>query len=174
MKRIILTVCKGNIHRSVIAAICIEKLLREQELQEMIGVRSRGLQGSFGTTPPRAPSLREYPVEWELTRPGLEAFGLEIPLIQPSTPITKGDVESATLVLAMDESVLQTLLSNFEEEVPELRSKMILFAELGGKSAGVPDLAGKNDPDMFNEVTTMIYSTAKENLDELLRLVNRL
>lgn len=173
MKKIILTVCKGNIHRSVIAAACIEKLLKEQGLQEMINVQSRGLQGSFGTDLPRHLNLREYPAEWELARPGLEALGVEVPISQTATPIIKSDVENATLVLAMDELVLQTLLSSFGEEVPELRSRMILFAELGGESVDVPDLAGVSDPAMFNETTKMIYSTVNENLNELLRLVSR-
>lgn len=171
-EKIVLTVCKGNIHRSVIAAACIEKLLRARDIQATITVRSRGLQGSFGIPPPRASNLREYPEEWALTRPGLESLGIEIPVNQKATPITKSDVESATLILAMDSAVMQTLLDHFSEEVPELRSKMILFSELGKTSADVPDPGGKKDPALFEEVVTTIYSTVEENLNELLRRVD--
>src|SRR3989344_5563627 len=173
MKKIILTVCKGNIHRSVIAAACIDKLLRIQKIQSAIEVRSRGLLGSFGTAPPRAPSIREYPAEWALTRPGLEALGIEIPIHQTATPITRADVESASLILALDRSVMQTLLNHFDDEVPDLHSKMMLFMQLGGVSADVPEPDGKRDPAIFNEVITIIHSTTEGSLSELLRLVNR-
>lgn len=171
IEKIVLTVCKGNIHRSVIAAACIDKLLQERGLHSAIGVQSRGLQGSFGTTPPRFPSIRDYPDEWELTRPGLEHLGIEIPTDQTATSITKADVENADLILALDKAVMQTLLDHFGDEISSLQSKMMLFMELGGVSADVPDCGGKKDPVMFQEVASMIYLTVEENLNELLRRI---
>jgi protein-tyrosine-phosphatase len=173
VEKIVLTVCKGNIHRSVIAAACIEKLLRERNPEALIGVQSRGLQGSFGTAPPRFVSIREYSDVWAMTRPGLDPLGIEIPANQAATPIRNKDVENAILILAMDRSVRQALINHFGNVVPELQSKLMLFMELAGKSSDVPDPVGEKDPVVFQDVANMIYSTVDEHLNELIRLVNR-
>ncbi len=52
MKKLIMTVCKGNIHRSVIAALCVKKTIKELGLESEYEIMSRGLQGSAGTDLP--------------------------------------------------------------------------------------------------------------------------
>ncbi len=171
-QKIVLTVCKGNIHRSVIAAASITKLLEERSLGGSIAVRSRGLQGAFGFAPPRRPSIRDYPEEWALTQPGIESLGIVIPDDQTATPITINDVAEAHLILAMDAMVRDAVLEGFRDEMPLLSEKTMLFMELGGVSEDVPDLDGKRSLKLFDRVTEVIYRTAEANFSTLVRLVS--
>src|SRR3989344_2190019 len=106
MKKLILTVCNGNIHRSVIAAACIDRKIRDQGLTTRYEVLSRVLQGTQGTKPPLHKNLRDYPMEWPLTEPSLRELGIEIAEGQAATPITRAIAERASVILAMDQLVL--------------------------------------------------------------------
>ncbi len=166
MKKLILTVCKGNIHRSVIAALCIEKVLKTLYLESEYDVMSRGLQGSAGTDIPRFSNLKFYPTEWSLTEPVLEEIGIEIPLSQIATPVTKGIVSNASLILAMDQMVLLSLINQF----PNFGFKMRLFQELAGSVDDIIDCAGKTDPEVHRNVILTINSIAQNHIANILKL----
>lgn len=171
MEKIILTVCKGNIHRSVIAAACINRVLIRRGMSKTFRVISRGLQGSFGTAPPRRPSILDYPEEWALTAPALHERNIEIPMNQTATPVSLSDVEGASVILAMDKYVLDEKPESLMNQFPDHRLRMFLFMELAGLSVDVPDCAGKRDLSAFSSVTEMIYSTVENNFDVLLKRI---
>ena len=103
MVRLILVVCHGNIHRSVVAEIYIRKNLRELGLEEKFRVASRGLQGSCQTAMPKFPNLRQYSLEWGNAEPSLRDLEIEIPETQIATPIDESVASEASLILAMDQ-----------------------------------------------------------------------
>src|SRR3989344_5878715 len=78
MSHLILTVCKGNIHRSVLAEACISKYLQELGLEGSFKVASRGLQGTCGTAMPKFPNMRCYSLEYGYTEPILQELEIEM------------------------------------------------------------------------------------------------
>ena len=106
MTRLILVVCRGNIHRSVVAESCIRKNLQELGLEDKFQVTSCGLKGSCQTAMQKFPNMRYYPLEWGHTQPILRDLGIEIPETQIATPVDKGIVQQSSLILAMDQQVL--------------------------------------------------------------------
>ncbi len=171
MKKLILTVCEGNIHRSVIVALCIEKALKGLCLESKYEITSRGLQGSAGTSMPRFPNLKSYPTEWLLTAPVLEEIGIEIPLSQIATPVTKDIVGNASLILAMDRMVLCGLPHSLVNQFPNFGFKMRLFRELAGNIDDITDCAGKTDPKIYRDVILTINSVVQNHVANILKLV---
>src|SRR3989338_7334523 len=74
--KLILVVCNGNVHRSVVAQLCITRELQRRSIDGIACV-SRGLQGTAGTALPQGRNLRDYPREWSLTKPVLDRLGIE-------------------------------------------------------------------------------------------------
>lgn len=170
MKKLILTVCKGNIHRSVIAALCIENALKKLGLGSEYEIISRGLQGSAGTDMPRFPNIMSYPNEWSLTKPTLEEIGIEIPLSQKATPITEDIISRASLILAMDQSVLYTSPNSLIKQFPNFGFKMRLFQELTGKADDITDCEGRKDVETFRNIALAINSVAQNHIAYLIEL----
>jgi protein-tyrosine-phosphatase len=171
MKKLILVVCKGNIHRSVIAALCIEKMLKRLGRESEYETMSRGLQGSDGTEPPRFSNLRAYATEWLLTAPILEEIGIEIPLSQVATFVTEGVANDASLILAMDQGVLCGLPHGLINQFPHFGFKMRLFQELSGSTNDIVDCAGKTEIQTYRDTILAINSIVQNNIVHLLRLV---
>lgn len=178
MARLVLVVCKGNIHRSVIAEMCIRKNLQELGLEEKFQVTSRGLQGSGQSKMP-SPNIKHYPLEWEHTEPLLRELGIEIPDTQTATPIDRNVAEEASLILTMDSQVLcgffkDDLIKNLVSQFPEFGFKMRLFSEMAGEVCDVPDRAGKKDTSLYRQVISMIQSTAKTGVQQMCQLAELL
>lgn len=171
MKKLILVICKGNIHRSVIAALCIEKVLKGLGLESEYEVMSRGLQGSAGTDLPHFSNLRFYPTEWSLTAPILEEIGIEIPPNQVAIPITEGIANDASLILAMDQEVLCSLPHSLINQFPHFGFKMRLFKELSGSTDNIVDCAGKTEIQVYRDTILAINSIVQNNITHLLKLV---
>lgn len=170
MRKMILTVCKGNIHRSVIAALCIEKALKRLCIESEYEIISRGLQGSAGTDMPRFPNLISYPNEWSLTKPILEEIGIEIPAGQIATPITKEIISKSSLILAMDRAVLRVLPYSLINQFPNFGFKMRLFQELAGDTDDIADCAGETDIRIYRNVILSIDSIAQDRIMHILKL----
>ncbi|PIT93859.1 hypothetical protein COU00_02090, partial [Candidatus Falkowbacteria bacterium CG10_big_fil_rev_8_21_14_0_10_43_11] len=100
--KIILAVCSGNIHRSVIAERCINRVLKKNGMDGEFVVVSRGLQT---TSPPVGKNLRDYEAEWLASSPVLQEIGIDISDAK-STPVDISIVEKASLIIAMDRGVL--------------------------------------------------------------------
>lgn len=176
MKKLILTVCNGNIHRSVIAALCIAKQLKERGKEEDYEVLSRGLQGTCGTLLPISRNLRDYDSEWELSSPFLERIGLVLPESQIATPIDRAVAERAALILVMDCDVLcgrlKSLADNLAKQFPECGFKMRLYRELRGEIGGFHDCFGEKDPERHREVIEEIHSIACERFEMITKLAD--
>lgn len=170
MKKLILIVCNGNIHRSVIAEQCINRALRQNGLELRYTAVSRGLQGTGGTESPGNKNLRDYPLEWSLTKPILDELGITLPSDKVATPITVRIVEEAILILAMDRSVLLTRSNSLVQQFPLSGFKMRLFCELDGRTNDVPDCFGWHEVDRYRRVISEIHTIASGRIQLLLAL----
>lgn len=166
-KKLVLTVCSGNIHRSVIAQLCLGRELVNIRKETELEILSRGIQGMMGTEAPKYFNLRSYKMEYRHTEPCLSEIGIKIPLNQQAIPIDKAIVEQASLILAMDESVLGSLIWQFSGH----SSKMRLFMELVGKKEDVPDCGGVNDATFHRKVVMSINEVAKAGIHNMIRYV---
>lgn len=162
MKKLILVVCKGNIHRSVIAEICIRKNLEELGLTDRFIVESRGLQGSCRTAMPLHPNIRQYTLEWNLSLPFLNELEIEILENKVATPIDRNIAEKASLILSIDQKVLSGKLNSLLNQFPDLGFKMKLFQEMAEMNSGnVSDCAEKTDAEVYQHVIMTIHVTAR-------------
>jgi protein-tyrosine-phosphatase len=164
MRTLILFVCNGNIHRSVIAEVCTRNQLIESGLEGSYEVVSRGIKGMMSTSLSKFPNIRLYPLQWRLAEPSLRDFGINVPRGKITTPISREDAERAAIIFAMDRDVLSDLPNALETQFPDLRYKMRLFREI----ADVPDCADEKTEAAFRNVTHMIHSTVRENWENLL------
>ncbi|OHA24279.1 MAG: hypothetical protein A3G52_02070 [Candidatus Taylorbacteria bacterium RIFCSPLOWO2_12_FULL_43_20] len=174
MSHLILTVCKGNIHRSVLAEACISKYLQELGLEGSFKVASRGLQGTCGTAMPKFPNMRCYSLEYGYTEPILQELEIEIPETKIATPIDEGIVQKASLILAMNSEVLCGFANCLVNQFPKFGFKMRLFSEMAGDIRDVPDCAGKTDTEMYRQVNLTIHATAKNGIQKMCQLAELL
>ena len=135
MKKLIVTVCKGNIERSVLATLCIARELAKLPDGNDYVVESRGIQGMPGEPVSAHSNLMLYGEVWPLAAPVLEEFGLEWPRDKLSTPMTFEIATEASVIYAMDRKVLEKLYTAF----PSLSGKIRLFGELTGNAEDVAD-----------------------------------
>lgn len=174
MPRLILVVCQGNIHRSVVAEICIRKNLKELDLENKFQVTSRGLQGSCQTATPKFPNLRQFPDHWPHAEPSLRELGIEILETQIATPVDESIARKASLILAMDQKVLSEFDNSLIKQFPELGFKMKLFSEMAGDVSDVPDCAEQMAAEKFRQVNADIHSTTKIGIQKMCQLAELL
>lgn len=169
-KRIVLIVCNGNIHRSVVAEHCINLMLRSFDKDKEIIAMSRGLRGTMGSVVPKHRRMCEYDLEWSLTRPVLEDLGIDVDVFYThiNTPITIADVDRSSLILAMDRLVLSGLPNSLMRQFPQHQKKMRLFLELIGKQEDIPDCGGSPDAELHRQVNQLIQRTAVQGINVLL------
>jgi len=174
--KMVLVVCNGNIHRSVIAQICLNREVKRLGLGKKIVCVSAGLQGTFGTSPPKGRNLRDYELEWRLSAPTLRKLQVEVPESQKATPVDEEVIVKATLILAMDRGVLNEypvagrapgLLVQF----PKHGYKMRLFRELEGRIEDVPDCWGQNSRRLYEQTIRLIDRIARLRINTLVSLV---
>lgn len=158
-KKTILVVCNGNIHRSVIAQLCLSRELVNIGKETEFEVLSRGISAMY-------PNLRSYKMEYGHTEPCLKEIGIEIPLDQQATPIDKIIVKQASLIIVMDDAVLRILTAQFPDHI----SKMRLFMELVGKEENVADCGGIDDAALHRKVVTCINEVTKAGIHTMIRL----
>lgn len=162
--KIILVVCSGNIHRSVIAEYCINQALKKNGLDKEFIAVSRGIQTA---SPPVGKNLKDYRDEWLASSPILQEIGIGISDAR-STPVDLSIVEKASLILAMDRSVLVDKPNSLTKQFPAQGYKTWLFRELEGKTGDVPDCFGSNDSNLHRRVIELIENISRENLGTLL------
>ena len=176
--RTIITVCNGNIHRSIIAQLCLNRELKNLGLAEILSVSSRSLQGTMGTPQPKYPNLPAYGLEWSLTKPCLDEIGVSLNPNQVATPIDEATVARAALILAMDRTVLYTkkrddgTLMGLIYQFPRYSAKMRLFMELVGKHEDVLDCFSSNNPALHRCTVMTINDTAREGISTAVRWIN--
>lgn len=167
-KRIILTVCSGNIHRSVIAQLCLNRELANIGREKEFEVLSRGVQGVLGTISPKYPNLLSYDMEFSYTQPCLKEIGISIPLNQKATPIDAEIINVSSVILAMDRAVLSKILTLAS---PEQTAKFRLFMEIADKEEDLPDCCGINNASLHRKVVMLIDQVAKSGINTLIRWV---
>lgn len=170
MKKLILTVCWGNIQRSVFAQLCLTRELAKRGLEKEFFVLSCGIQGSCGTTPTMHHNLMGYEKDWVQSKPWLEKIGIEIPETQISTPISRDIVDKATIILAMERKIMQDKDAGLLVQFPDVALKMMLFTELVGRTDDIPDCDGKEDNSLYERVILGIDMISRQGIDRLIEL----
>lgn len=167
MKKLIVFICNGNIHRSVVAAESLKKILKSNEIAEKYLVSSYGLQGTNGTDLPKHKNLCEYPKEWKAAQPTLQNFGIDMRdhISQKITPIV---MEKANVVIAMDDKVYSLANNSLIKQFPEYTSKVHRFAELTQNNNGIEDPAGSGSKKLHKEIIENIYTTLSLRYKDIL------
>ncbi len=160
----ILIVCKGNIYRSVIAELCMQKEIKKIGKEDTISVVSRSLQGTMGLPLPKHLNLRDYSEEYNLAKPYLDNIGIEIPIDKKSTPIDNDIIHQAEQILAMDSYILTKL----KEQFPQYFYKIRLFGELSTDVSDIIDPNGNKDSESHQMVIISIHNTVRLGMDKLI------
>lgn len=167
-KKLIVTVCRGNIARSPLAEKVIKRELTRQDLNEDYEVISRGTQGvdPEDMLPVKFSNITEYSIYQNL-KPWLDKHNVDL-TSHRSTPIDMNVAERANLILAMDEKTQRTLLRMFPG-----RAKIIhLFSELVGENKSIIDPDGTEDRLTQEQTFTEIEDIITRGFKSLLTLTD--
>lgn len=156
----------GNIHRSAVAEIYLKQLIKDKGYNQEIKVISRGLQGSAGTAPPKYQNMTQYPLEWSTTKPILEKLGIDTFIFSrhKAKPITIKVIKQSSVIFAMDQAILNNLLSQF----PTCKNKLRLFTELVDKKEDIPDCGGSSEIRLHRYVNKKIIEIIKKGFNGLI------
>lgn len=166
MRKLIVFVCTGNIHRSVIAAESLRKILKEKKVSPKFSIASYGLQGTKGTAVPRQKHLSEYPKEWEAAKPTLRKLNIDIRK-HSFQKISASVMKKASVVIAMDDKVYSKAKNSLMKQFPEQACKIHRFSELTSLHKSVRDPAGSSDERLHGEIIKSIHSTLNERSEDI-------
>ena len=177
MKKLVLTVCWGNIQRSVIAELCLSRELAKRKFEGKVEVLSRGIQGSCRVPKPKFDNLMWYPKQWQPSEPYLKQIGIEIPNTQRFVPVDEGIIERASLILVAEKGILKVdpngphrehpnagLLTQF----PSAAYKMILFTELVDRTDDIEDCGDREDSDSHGKLILGIEEISRKGIAKLI------
>jgi len=167
MKKLIVFICNGNIHRSVIAAEFLRKILKEQKIGRSFFVDSYGLQGTKGTNSPKHKHFSEYPKEWEAAKLTLQKLGVDISK-HSFQKISGAVMKKASVVIAMDNKVYSTAKNSLMNQFPNYTEKIHRFSELTMNHRGIKDPAGSSNVKLHREIIRNIYSTLNKKFKDIL------
>ncbi|MBA4319469.1 MAG: hypothetical protein C0412_13795 [Flavobacterium sp.] len=167
MKKLIVFICNGNIHRSVIAAESLRKILKKQKIDQSFFVDSYGLQGTKGTNLPKHKHLSEYPKEWEASKPALQKLGIDISK-HSFQKISRTVMKKTSTVIAMDNKVYATAKNSLMNQFPNYTEKIHRFSELTIHNKVIKDPAGSSDVKLHSEIIRNIYSTLNKKFRDIL------
>ena len=170
MKRLVIFVCNGNIHRSVIAAQVLRKTLKNGGINSKFSVDSYGLQGTKGTNPPRHKRLSDYPKEWRAARPVLDRFGIDISG-HSFQRISAGIMKKASVVIAMDDKVYSRARNSLLKQFPKHIEKIHRFSELTADHKVIKDPAGSGNASVHRKTIQNIYFTLHRKYKDILAWV---
>lgn len=162
MKKIVIFVCNGNIHRSVIAAQCFIDVLKKNKLSSRFIVDSYGLQGTQGTAPPKHKRLSDYPKEWEAANPTLQKLNIDISN-HKFQKITANIIKKAGIVIAMDNKVYSGKKNSLTKQFPNQTKKIHAFSELTSHNKYIKDPVKSSDKKLHKKIIKSIYSTLNKN-----------
>ena len=172
IKKLIVVVCNGNIQRSVVAELCLNKQLKISGYSDSVVCVSRGLQGSMGTNMPKGLNLYDYPMEMANSEIALNKLGINISKEQKSTPIDQDIIKQAGVVIAMDNLVLKELPNSLHNQFPDSKYKMVLFSELVDQTSNIDDLAGIDDSSKHSKLIFDIDRTSRLAIPKLISLLS--
>ena len=170
MKKLIIFVCNGNIHRSVIAAESLKKMLKERGIGKEFSVDSYGLQGTMGTEIPKHKRLSEYPKEWKAAKPTLRQLDIDISQYT-FQKVSAGIIKRANVVIAMDGRTYSRASNSLMKQFPDQAHKIHCFSELTLHNKSIKDPAGSGNKKVHQQIITNIYSTVNRKVGSILNWV---
>ena len=173
-KLLILTVCYGNIHRSVVAERSLQQALDVHELSHQVSVMSRGLQGFRNEPLPKGRNIVDYPEVWASVQPVAIELGLDL-CHHRARPLDEDIVARASLILAMDTRVMWEHPLSITKVFPQYAYKALLYSELAGVAESMTD-AFEDRSTSIIEFTRRIHEIAHCHIHravELARALNR-
>lgn len=128
--KLILMVCRGNISRSPVAAIILQRKLAEHGLDGRYSVASRGTQGVApdDLEPVKFPNITYYGDFYENSRGWLHKHAIDLSS-HTSRPIDHDIVRKASVIFVMDRRTLQALAVLFPDEVHKTHLLAEIIAE---------------------------------------------
>lgn len=167
MNKLIVFICNGNIHRSVIAAESLRQILKKQKLGQNFFVDSYGLQGTKGTDLPKHKHLSEYPREWKAAKPVLQKLDIDISKhsFQKITPTV---MKKASVIITMDDKVYLKAKNSLVKQFPKYKLKIHRFSELTENNKDVKDPAGCSDEILHKKTIESIYFTLNKKYKSIL------
>lgn len=171
MKQLIVFVCNGNIHRSVIAAEYLSNIIRDLKVSAQYHVESYGLQGTMGTQPPLHKKLAEYPKEWSAAEPILHKFGIHIDH-HSYQKITPAVVKKAAVIFAMDIKTYSTAPNSLTKQFPNAIHKIRNFSELTLGHTDIVDPVKNGSKRLHENIIRTICSTLQKNVKTILLMCN--
>lgn len=165
--RMILFICFGNVHRSLLAEHSANEEFTKNCFNREYYAISRGIQGALGYQKPKHSSLPEYTEQWSLTQPILNDLGIDTSFfsLHKSTPVTLEDIEQAFVIIAMSSKEYRILLEYFSDH----RQKIHLFSTLFD-SQDIQDLAESVVEDDHYTVNSTIIHSIRGNAHHVLAL----
>lgn len=158
MKKKIIFICNGNIHRSVIAAQCFRNILKKHNISQSFMIDSFGLQGTQGTVLPKQKHLSDYPKEWKAAKPILKKFDIDISQ-HSFKKITPDIAKKASVIVAMDKKVYSGNKNSLLKQFPKQKKKIHLISKLTLDGKGIKDPVGSGSRELHRKVIEKIYST---------------
>ncbi|MBP0633527.1 MULTISPECIES: hypothetical protein [unclassified Cupriavidus] len=178
----ILVVDRGNIQRSVVAEVVLQKVIEKRGLGEKYRVISRGMQGTpaIPEIPPHN-NLKFYTaangsagMEWENAERTLRELGLTDDLVKHrATVLSRSDLEKAAIVMALDTPTISDPKYGINVQFPGFSEKVMLFTELTGCNEGIADGAGANDANRHRQLILDIDRIAREGFDNLVSRIEK-
>lgn len=176
--KVVLFVCKGNIHRSVVAEMCLNQELEKIGISSQFEIMSRGIQGCCGTAKPKHANMTHYETEWSLTKPVLERLGIDLSGISKSTAMSvkRSDIRKADVVYAMELAVLgksdNALPNSLLVQFPEYSSKIHFFGEIEGTGQELLDCGGSKNKELHVLVNERIVNGIRANVGKIIIQAN--
>ena len=167
MKKFIVFVCNGNIHRSVIAAESLRKILNERRIGQIFFVDSYGLQGTKGTDLSKHKHLSEYPKEWEAAKPTLQKLDIDISK-HSFQKISAAVMKKASVVIAMDNKVYSRAKNSLVSQFPNYLGKIHRFSELTQQHRVINDPAGSGSEKLHRKIINDIHSVLNKKYKNIL------
>lgn len=171
---LVLTVCLGNIHRSVVAEYALRQALQMAGLAEEILVTSRGILGMPGLPAPSRKNIQDYPDKWPYVESTLNRLGLNVSTHQ-TRPLDHDIVSRSSLILAMDRKILIDHPCSIVRVFPAYAWKARLFSEIDGTASDIDDCDEVQEGDFHRRVTEHIHELVHRRVHhivELARLLN--
>ena len=167
MNKLIVFICNGNVHRSVIAAVSLKEILKERKIGQNFFIDSYGLQGTKGTDLPKHKHLSEYPREWNVAKPILQKLCIDISK-HSFQKISGAVMKKASVVIAMDNKVYSTARNSLMKQFPNYAWKIHRFSELTTRHQAIKDPAGSDDKMLHKKIIENIYFTLNKKYENIL------
>lgn len=160
----ILIVCWGNIFRSPVAKIFMDREIQKKGMGNIIKCDCAGVMGSKNIPMPKFLNFTFYKIEFESAKPVLEKFNLDLSNFK-SKPVNEELLLKSDIVLAMDNKVFDFLNKKF----PEHKAKIFLFSEFFGQSKEIEDPDGVTIEKKYATITKDIFNCVTEGFNKLLK-----